>query len=146
MPITRESFWHSHLGKKAKIKDLDDTHIANLVDYARKNQNYWNDGAHLVKVLETEASLRNLSDKMVGRTQIPYQHNGIWYVWNFEMNRPEAIGGYPKTDPDSGKRQDGNMRSTGQRGSPVRAHNRLQKLAKMFRSWLPGPAVYDELL
>lgn len=68
-------------GKKVKLKDVDDTHLVNLLHYSERG---WHED--LQKVLKRIAKKRNLSETQLSRTRIPYMHNKKWQYWNEEAN------------------------------------------------------------
>lgn len=85
---TKESDWTNIHGITKKLKDLDDTHLANLVQFIRIYC-YGNNGfIELLDVLKRIQKDRGLSNAFMDRSQIPYKNpNGKWEIWSFTFNR-----------------------------------------------------------
>ena len=82
---TKESEWRSWHGIATKLKDLDDTYLANLYQYAQKYLMRSNVFVQLVAVLKEIQKERGLEDDFMERAQIPYKNpNGKWEIWDFE--------------------------------------------------------------
>ena len=81
-----ESIWMTHTKKRIKIKDLKDTHLANIIDFLKDMSD--NKLSHQLIRLAVE---RGLTDKFLDRAQIPYKNeNGNWEIYTKE-NRFEEI-------------------------------------------------------
>jgi hypothetical protein len=74
--ITRDSLWTNHFGEQKKIRDLDDTHIANIIRWLPTlNRDY------MVPFFLEEAKIRVLSQEFLDRAHIPYRGpDQKWYV------------------------------------------------------------------
>jgi len=111
---TRESYWGSYDGRKTKIKDLDDTHILNLVGFLTKRvKKYKEDTKRLkeennpfykyvkdatkqqndvLKVIKEEVKLRGLKiTKEAREGAIPFKNNNKLMKWDYERNRPYEV-------------------------------------------------------
>ncbi len=79
--ITKDSIWHVHDGRMVAFKDLEDTHLANLIHYLKKVQlmSY----KEILKVLRSIAKERGLTTKFLRRSQIPYKNEyERWEIWD----------------------------------------------------------------
>ena len=82
MLYTKETLWRSMHGIVKKLKDLDDSHIANLINFASYYGHYHES---LLEVLEEIRLERGLKQEYLDRSQIPYKNpNGNWEIWDFE--------------------------------------------------------------
>lgn len=80
--ITENDIWQTHFGDRIKLKDLSDTHLANVIDYVSKIRSY---NTELISVLKQIQKDRGLKDEFINRSQIPYKNpNGKWEIFDFE--------------------------------------------------------------
>jgi len=119
--MTRESFWISHVGEKKKIKDLEDTHIVNLLFFTKNNlkklkktlkeledsddHTYYNILLkHQLIITEEKIScFKNIQkvikeeikirkiEGMVKKGPYEYVAKGKRYKWNYDENKPKQI-------------------------------------------------------
>lgn len=79
--IDKNSNWQTHTGKIIPLKDLTDTHLANIIDFVKSNN--MKNGKLLLKTLRSIAKDRGLTTKFLGRSQIPYKNeNNKWEIWD----------------------------------------------------------------
>lgn len=79
--VTRDSMWGSQHKGWIKIRDLEDTHLANIIKYLNENfePNQWH------QAMLEEANIRGLSVKFLDRAYIPFKDEyGVWRLWNQE--------------------------------------------------------------
>ena len=72
-----EMLWHTHEGKIIKIKDLSDSHLANIIDFIgdRHYQQWFK--LNLLRL----AGERGLHKEFLDRAQIPYKNKkGNWEI------------------------------------------------------------------
>lgn len=88
---SKDTVWTSHDGRRNKIRDLEDTHLANLILFVSKRS--WENDDILVSVLKEEAKDRGLTDIFLERAQIPHKaRDGRWYMWDYDKNIPVKVG------------------------------------------------------
>ena len=85
--MDREYEWHCADGRIIEIKELEDTHLANIIQALKKNQR----GHALISVMEEEAEYRGLSTDFLSLAQIPYKKDGAWYTWCFATQQEKII-------------------------------------------------------
>lgn len=112
---SRETIWGSHDGRELPIKELEDSHILNLLTYIGKRKSRIEDSIKeidpvininlyeykisalnrnksLLKVINEEIDLRGLDIKLVeGGKPLPYKIGGRWYIWKDGDPRPTLI-------------------------------------------------------
>ena len=82
--------WTSIYGVKTKLKDMDDTYIANLRDYLVK-RNWYHDKL-IVIVIDKLIKKRGLKKGFLDRAQIPYKNpHGLWEIWDFKNYCPKIL-------------------------------------------------------
>lgn len=86
----RDSIWHSYDGRRTKIRDLEDTHLANIILHITKMPKPGDD--MLMPVLKEEAKIRGLTDAFLERAQIPHRRKNKWYLWDYDKNVPVKVG------------------------------------------------------
>jgi len=87
--LSRDSLWGCNDGRRIKIKDLEDTHVANIIDWALKT-GY--PESKLIRIMKKELKIRGISHKFSDRSQIPYKNqSGKWEIWNFDTNEPMEL-------------------------------------------------------
>ena len=116
--FTRESKWSSYDGTEVPIKDLEDTHILNLIEFTYNNiikaqesvANYVCDGSdysasklelrverlefkkQVHEVINAEVELRGLDlSRVSDGKRLPFLKNGEWMVWKKGERSPTAI-------------------------------------------------------
>lgn len=88
--VTRDSMWGSQFGKWSKIRDLEDTHLANIIRYL--HENFPEDSPWLNAMIE-EARIRGLHKEFILRSYIPFKDpDGRWRLWNNEKFTSEIVG------------------------------------------------------
>lgn len=87
----RESFWGSTDGRQTKIKDLEDTHLANIIHHCKQDPYVY--GNRMIKYLMMEAEHRNLTQAFLSRAPIPWKDtDGKWKRFNKQSQSYEVIG------------------------------------------------------
>lgn len=71
--ITRETIWRDYQGNFKKIKDLDDTHLANILHYLNAKCTRHSEPIYLG--IKAEIALRQLSEAFLGAAQMPHVNN-----------------------------------------------------------------------
>jgi len=108
--VDRNMVWESTHGKKTKIVDMDDTYLANLLDYLLKRNTYKISVENLEKLLDVKDNEfidfdiklmlvikelqkeRGLKQEFMDRAQIPYKNpRGKWEIWDFDNSRPVEL-------------------------------------------------------
>ena len=88
--IDRDMVWTTFDGRHIKIRDLEDTHVANLIDYL-SHRRLSRDG-ELITFLKKEAKLRGLKEGFLERAQIPHKDSeGNWMIWDHARG-PKIVG------------------------------------------------------
>ena len=78
----RDTLWGSQDGRRTKIKDLDDSHLVNVLNWVADRPECYPD--HLYGFLEQEANYRKLICFSSG-LPIPFKNNeGRWELLNTE--------------------------------------------------------------
>lgn len=76
---TRDSEWTTHDGRVIRLRDLEDAHLANVVDWVLTYGHAYS--VELTRALLAEAAHRELSGEFLSRAQIPWKNpNGDWVV------------------------------------------------------------------
>jgi len=92
--ISENTVWTSAHGVCTKIKDMDDSYLANLRDYLNQRHGAysWSCDAKLIKVIDKLAKKRKLKKEFFQRAQIPYKNpRGKWEIWDFKRFCPMEI-------------------------------------------------------
>jgi len=117
--FTRETEWGTYDGRKIPIKDLEDSHILNLLGYiGRRVNNYRKQLEELqedlsseysvrmvelkqsridknlviLNVINEEIEIRNLDrSKAAGEHSLPFKKDGVWMEWKKDCPRPTPI-------------------------------------------------------
>lgn len=97
MDYDRDMEWQTHLGNYVTIRGMEDSHLANtiqfLTHYTRHPANIYGQ----LPVLREEAKLRGLSDEYLARAPFPYKDGkGNWIVWDYKLDSPVSIGRYAR--------------------------------------------------
>lgn len=86
---SRDTLWGCNDGRMIKFRDLEDTHVANIIDWTKRTGD---PKSKLVKTMQEELKIRGISHKFSDRSQIPYKNQrGKWEIWNFDTNEPMEI-------------------------------------------------------
>src|SRR5258708_6627760 len=97
MSNDRDSEWQTHLGNKVTIRGMEDSHLANTIQFLTHYHNHPANGYGQVEALKEEAKLRGLSDEYLARAPFPYKDGrGNWIVWDYKIDRPISIGSYAR--------------------------------------------------
>lgn len=87
--VSRESEWCTYDGRWIAIKDMEDTHVANLLkhlDVYSRNHPY-------IKILLEESELRGLTKEFLDRADIPFKDpDGDWMLWDYKKLQPIKVG------------------------------------------------------
>lgn len=86
-------FWKDSYGRVFKTPmEIEDTHLANIIDFLKKNNNTPDRKETLDRCFQ-EASRRGLSNDFLNRAEIPHKnpHTDTWMLWNTEANRPMPV-------------------------------------------------------
>ena len=79
---SEEYEWITHEGKKIKLKDLTDDHLANILHWKKEclGEEIWNDP--LYDILLKMVKDRGLMPEYLDRAQIPYRNKrGKWEIF-----------------------------------------------------------------
>lgn len=91
LELFRETYWGSTDGRQTKIKDLEDTHLANIIYHCKRDPQTY--GIRIMSLLEEEARSRNLSQAFLNRAPIPWKDaDGKWKRFNEMTKQYEVIG------------------------------------------------------
>lgn len=91
MKITRQFEWRTHLGNVVSIEGIEDTHLANAIQFCF----FYERPIEILLELHREAKRRNLSKEFLDKAQYPYKDGkGNWIVWDFKTHKPKTIGRY----------------------------------------------------
>lgn len=86
---TRDSIWGTNDGRNIKIRDLNDYHVANIIDFLKRTRPHQ---TSLIAIMKKELEIRGISNKFAERSQIPYKNlKGKWEIWDFENNKPVEL-------------------------------------------------------
>jgi len=109
---TRESIWRTHDGRDLAFKDLEDSHILNLIEFMKNNvakaekalENSSNEflleirterlnkNKSMLKVINEEVDLRKLDrSKVANGKRLPFKKEGVWVEWKKGEPRPTPI-------------------------------------------------------
>lgn len=117
--FTRETKWGTYDGRRIPIKDLEDSHILNLLGYvgrrvtnyrkqleelsedlssefnvrmAELKQKHIDKNLIILNVINEEIEIRNLDrSKAEGEDSLPFKKNGVWMEWKKDCPRPTPI-------------------------------------------------------
>lgn len=85
----RDSKWGSYDGRYIKIRDLEDTHLANVIKHVEQ----YGYGLSLLSVLKEEAKIRGLTQEFLDRAHIPFKDDkGNWMLWNNAEHASVKVG------------------------------------------------------
>ena len=82
-------YWTDSYGRKTLIQNLEDTHLANIINYLKQSED---NRKEMLPILELEAN-RGLSQTFLERAEIPHKNpkTNQWMLWNKEHNRPMPV-------------------------------------------------------
>jgi len=117
--FTRDSKWGIYDGRKIPIKDLEDSHILNLLGYLGRRVNNYREQVEelrkdlsleysvlladlkqrhveknlvILNVINEEIEIRNLDrSKADGEHSLPFKKDGVWMEWKKDFPRPTPI-------------------------------------------------------
>jgi len=112
-PFTRESLWGTYDGRRIPIKELEDSHILNLIDFVERKvekaagyleesdgnsilfeikQERLDKQKEILKVINEEVDLRKLDrSKVADGKRLPFKKDGVWMEWRKGEPRPTPI-------------------------------------------------------
>lgn len=76
--IDENTVWTTFDGRKVPLKDMEDTHLANVIAYLVK-RDFLGD-QEILAICRQIAQRRKLTDRFLDRAEIPYRINGEWYL------------------------------------------------------------------
>lgn len=80
---TKDTLWTNIHGKRTRLKNLDDSHIANLINWTEKYEY----SVGFIKVLYDIAKDRGLTKEYLNKAQIPYKNpKGNLEIWDFDKH------------------------------------------------------------
>lgn len=86
----RNIIWVTNDGRRIMIKNMDDHHVANIIDFLNKYPIH--PSQDLIPILKKELELRGIKQEFADRSQIPYKNKrGKWEIWNFVKNCPMEL-------------------------------------------------------
>lgn len=84
----REMEWQTADGRIIKVKDFEDTHLANVMKHI---QTYRLSTRFFLACIK-EAKRRGLKKEFLERACIPYKKDGKWMVWSEEKRSEIEVG------------------------------------------------------
>lgn len=88
--ITEDTLWTNCHGVTKKLKNLDDSHLSNLLHFLTVQGSFGR--YELINVVKNIIKEKGLTEDFTNRSQIPYKNsNGNWEIWDFETNEPKEI-------------------------------------------------------
>lgn len=98
MPLDENTIWRSHDGRKTALKDLEDTHLANIIGHLRTRRFPGDD--MIEPVLLRIAASRGLTQAFLDRAEIPYRDSeGRWCLHCRPISDP-ALPAHRRVAPD----------------------------------------------
>jgi len=111
--FTRESLWGTYDGRRIPIKELEDSHVLNLIDFVERRvekiEKSLKDAAgqefvleiraeklnkekNILKVINEEVDFRKLDrSKVANGKRLPFKKEGVWMEWRKGERRPTPI-------------------------------------------------------
>lgn len=90
----REATWTTHLGVKVKVRDMEDSHVVNLVRFLEHYETH-PASRGMLPVMREEMRLRGLK---MPPFQVPYHDGeGNLIIWDFKTGGPRIVGKYKPT-------------------------------------------------
>lgn len=91
MQYNRDTTWTTHLGKEVKVRDMENSHLTNLIRFLER-YSYHPASRRMLPVLREEMKIRGLK---MPEFQIPYHDGkGNMIIWDFQQGGPKVIGKY----------------------------------------------------
>jgi len=88
--FTKDTLWMNCHGVINPLKDLSDSHLANLYQFAK----FYCTHTNLASIVKSIIKDRKLHESFLERSQIPYKNpEGEWEIWDFENHKPKVISG-----------------------------------------------------
>jgi hypothetical protein len=88
----RKISWTTHLGNDVTIEGMEDSHLANTIQFVKHRCGSGN--YEILKALHDEAKLRGLTQEYLDRAPFPYKDGkGNWVIWN-DTPQPKIVGSY----------------------------------------------------
>lgn len=97
----RDLLWRSVHGELKKVRDLEDDHVVNILNYLPTSHHTGSTNYDkLFNLFKKEVELRGLIDKVIRGKQIPYRDSdGNLWTWDCDKNKPILLE--DASDPDS---------------------------------------------
>lgn len=99
-PYSRDTIWYTNDGKAIAVRDLEDTHLANLIRFLHESPYHdeWKRKGEFINVLMDEVQARGLLPQFLDRAPIPYKdEQGNWRLWSFTEHKPVCLNTPEKT-------------------------------------------------
>ena len=88
---SRNTIWTTFDGRKIRVKDMADSHIANLIMFLT---NYaFHPAQGMIPVLREEARRRGLTEEFLTSGPYPHESNGQAVIWDYDENQPVRYNG-----------------------------------------------------
>lgn len=85
----RDSEWTTYDGRRVKVRDMDDTHVANLI----KHLYTYKINPMFLSLMLREAAERGLTFQFLDRAHIPFKDpEGNWMLWDQNTHKPVKVG------------------------------------------------------
>lgn len=84
----REMEWGTLDGRWIKVKDLEDTHLANVINHIQ----IYNLSSKMLLACVKEAKRRGLKREFLERACIPYKKDGKWMIWSEDQRSEIEVG------------------------------------------------------
>lgn len=88
------TYWITAEGKKIAIKDLVDTHLANVIHHMTKSPWSYNFTISDVNPFLREAKKRKLTKAFLERAPIPFKHkkDKKWKLYDYDAKKYKTVG------------------------------------------------------
>jgi len=84
----RDLEWGTADGRWIKVRDLEDTNLANVIKHIKT----YNLSQRMLLACLKEAKIRGLKREFLERACIPYKKDGKWMVWSEEKRSEIEVG------------------------------------------------------
>jgi len=89
MIYTKQSIWTTCDGRRIPYDKLEDTHLANIIDFIEKSKC---PTFEILTILKNIAKERGLKKEFLERSQIPYKNKyNKWEIYNFKNHTFQKI-------------------------------------------------------
>ena len=89
MFYTKESIWTTHEGRRIPFDKLEDTHLANIINFIEKSECR---SLEVLIILKDISKERGLKKEFLERAQIPYKNkNNKWEIFNFKEHTFQEV-------------------------------------------------------